>query len=83
MMPETKELLSQFDPSAQKPHEPDYIFVVNSRRAEVLYDQFKSLNGDDDDEDNGDDNGEGDNAGSSPSINMMKKNEKNLKKKKK
>jgi hypothetical protein len=39
-------LLGQFDPSAQKPAQPDYIFVVNKQRVEVLYDQFASLNED-------------------------------------
>ena len=38
MMTETKSLLGQFDPNAQKPTEPDYIFVVNAARVEVLYD---------------------------------------------
>ena len=44
MIPQTKKLLAQFDPSAQRPQEPDYIFIVNKSRVEVLYDQFKSIN---------------------------------------
>ena len=51
MMSDTKKLLAQFDPTAQKPHEPDYIFVANARRAEVLEDQFISLNGGEGDDD--------------------------------
>ena len=50
MIPQTKKLLAQFDPSAQRPQEPDYIFIVNKSRVEVLYDQFKSINGDPDEE---------------------------------
>ena len=50
MMPVTKKLLGQFDPTAQRPTEPDYIFVVNKRRVQVLEDQFVSLNDGDESE---------------------------------
>ena len=41
---ETLDLLAQFDPTSQKPREPDYLFVASASRVDVLLDQFKSLN---------------------------------------
>lgn len=43
MIPETKKLLSNFDPTSQRPKDPNYIFIVNSVRAYVLTDQLTAL----------------------------------------
>ena len=43
MVEETTDLLAQFDPTSQKPREPDYIFVASSGRKSVLFDQLTSL----------------------------------------
>ena len=43
MTAETKKLLEQFDPTSQRPEEPDYLFVCSSSRYEVLTDQLKDL----------------------------------------
>ena len=46
-MQQTKELLAQFDPTSQRPREPDYIFVASSKRCKVLLDQLECLELDD------------------------------------
>lgn len=43
MIDETKKLLSNFDPTFQKPRDPNYIFVANSNRCYVLTDQLEAL----------------------------------------
>ncbi len=40
LTPETKNLLEAFDPTSQRPREPDYVFIVNSKRTKVLTDQL-------------------------------------------
>ena len=35
--------MEQFDPTSQKPEEPDYLFVANKERYEVLTDQLTDL----------------------------------------
>ena len=39
----TKDLLGQFDPTSQKPREPDYLFLASQGRKQVLIDQLDSL----------------------------------------
>lgn len=38
------QLLSQFDPTSQRPQEADYVFVAAAARKQVLYDQLEALN---------------------------------------
>lgn len=39
----TENLLAQFDPTAQRPKEPDYLFVCSAQRYEVLVSQLECL----------------------------------------
>lgn len=43
MPKDTKRLLAQFDPSSQKPREPDYLFVASAMRKDVLLEQLECL----------------------------------------
>jgi hypothetical protein len=43
LLPQTRELLMQFDPTSQKPREADYLFVASAERYEVLTSQLESL----------------------------------------
>ena len=39
----TNQLLSQFDPTSQRPQDADYVFVAAADRKQVLYDQLDAL----------------------------------------
>ena len=40
LMEDTKKLLEAFDPTSQRPREPNYVFIVNAKRVSVLTDQL-------------------------------------------